>query len=229
MATKSVKCPEESLQKKRRRAQSVFKLLKKEFPQARTALHHENAFQLLIATILSAQCTDERVNMVTPGLFKKYRNAKGFAEANPAELEQDIRSTGFYRMKTRSIIGCCKALLERFSGEVPNRTEDLVTLPGVGRKTANVVLGQAFGIASGVVVDTHVHRLAQRLCFSKADTPEKIEEDLMELFPKKQWIALGSMLILHGRKTCTARSPKCPVCVVQELCPSARTFLAKMT
>lgn len=229
MAGKSIKCPEESLQKKRRRAQSVFTRLKKEFPRARTALHHENAFQLLIATILSAQCTDERVNMVTPGLFKKYRTARAFAEANPAELEQDIRSTGFYRMKTKSIIGCCKALVERFGGEVPKAMEELVTLPGVGRKTANVVLGQAFGIASGVVVDTHVHRLAQRLCFSQADTPERIEEDLMNLFPQKQWIDLGSMLILHGRTTCRARAPQCGVCVLQKHCPSAALYLSRST
>lgn len=219
---------QETIEQKKTRAQRIFKLLKKEFPNARTALHHENAFQLLIATILSAQCTDERVNMVTPGLFRKYRDARGFAAANPSELEQDIRSTGFYRMKTKSIIGCCKALVERFGGEVPNRMEDLVTLPGVGRKTANVVLGQAFGIASGVVVDTHVQRLAQRLGLSEADTPERIEEDLMKLFPKKQWIELGSMLILHGRKTCTARSPRCPSCVLQEECPSAEHFLAKL-
>ncbi len=217
----------EHLEDKKSRATHIFKLLKKEFPNPRTALHHQNAFQLLIATILSAQCTDERVNMVTPGLFKKYKSAKGFAEANPAELEADIRSTGFFRMKTRSIIGCCKALVERFGGEVPNTLEELVTLPGVGRKTANVVLGQAFGIASGVVVDTHVHRLAQRLGFSTEDTAEKIEEDLMKLFPKKHWIDLGSMLILHGRRTCTARSPKCATCVVQEYCPSAELFLPK--
>jgi endonuclease-3 len=217
----------ESLEDKKSRAQNVFKLLKKEFPNPRTALHHQNAFELLIATILSAQCTDERVNMVTPGLFKKYKNAKGFAEANPAELEQDIRSTGFFRMKTKSIIGCCKALVERYGGEVPNTLDDLVTLPGVGRKTANVVLGQAFGIASGVVVDTHVHRLAQRLGFSEADTAEKIEEDLMRLFPRKQWIDLGSLLILHGRKTCHARAPKCAACVVREHCPSAELFLAQ--
>ncbi len=217
----------ESLEDKKSRAQRVFKILKKEFPNPRTALQHQNAFQLLIATILSAQCTDERVNMVTPALFKKYKNAKGFAEANPAELEQDIRSTGFFRMKTKSIIGCCKALVERFGGEVPNNLNDLVTLPGVGRKTANVVLGQAFGIASGVVVDTHVHRLAQRLGFSEADTPEKIEEDLMKLFPKKQWIDLGSTLILHGRKTCHARSPKCTECVVRDHCPSVEQFLGK--
>jgi endonuclease-3 len=203
------------------RAQEVLARLKVQFPRAQTALEHENPFQLLIATILSAQCTDERVNMVTPALFKKYKHAKGFANANPTELEQDIRSTGFYRMKAKSIIGCCQRLVERFGGEVPSTLDALITLPGVGRKTANVVLGQAFGIASGVVVDTHVHRLAQRLGFTKQDTAEKIEEDLMQLFPKRYWIDIGSVLILHGRTICNARSPKCSECVVAELCPSA--------
>ncbi len=206
---------------KRQRAQHIFRLLKKEFPHPITALHHENAFQLLIATILSAQCTDERVNMVTPGLFKKYRTPQAFAAAHPAELEQDIRSTGFYRMKTKSIIGCSKGIVDRYGGEVPVKLEELVTLPGVGRKTANVVLGQAFGIPSGVVVDTHVHRLSRRLGFTDQDTPEKIEADLTELFPKKQWIDLGTVLILHGRKTCIARVPRCENCLVSHLCPSA--------
>ncbi len=210
------------------KALEVFKLIKKQFPLPKTALGHESAFQLLIATILSAQCTDERVNMVAPGLFKKYKNVKAFVAANQAELEQDIRSTGFYRMKTKNIIGCCKGLVERFGGEVPKTLEELVTLPGVGRKTANVVLGQAFGIASGVVVDTHVHRLSQRLGFTKQDTPEKIEEDLMSLFPKRYWIDIGSVLILHGRKTCNARSPKCAECVVVKLCPSAEGFLKQL-
>lgn len=206
---------------------TILQIIKKQFPHAHTALEHQNAFQLLIATILSAQCTDERVNMVTPGLFQKYKNAKGFATANPAELEQDIRSTGFYRMKAKNIIGCCKGLVERYGGEVPNTLEELVTLPGVGRKTANVVLGQAFGIASGVVVDTHVHRVSQRLGFTKHDTAEKIEEDLMRLFPKRYWIDIGTVLILHGRKTCNARSPKCDECVVAMLCPSAGKFAPK--
>lgn len=221
----TTKAHKESSGKKKERSQQIFKLLKKEFPHPITALHHENAFQLLIATILSAQCTDERVNMVTKELFKKYRNAKALATANPAELEQEIRSTGFYKMKAKNIMGCARALVERFGGEVPDKLEELVTLPGVGRKTANVVLGQVFGIASGVVVDTHVHRLSQRLDFTVADTPEKIEEDLMAVFPKRQWIDLGTVLILHGRKTCKARSPKCPECKVSELCPSAEMFL----
>lgn len=215
----------ESDEDKRVRSQEIFKILKKEFPHPITALHHHSAFQLLIATILSAQCTDERVNMVTPELFKKYRNAKAFAEADQAELEEAIRSTGFFRMKAKNIIGCSKALVEKFGGEVPKTIDELVTLPGVGRKTANVVLGQVYGIASGVVVDTHVQRLAQRLGFARAETPEKIEQELMALFPKKQWIDLGTLLILHGRKTCTARSPKCQACAVASLCPSAQVLV----
>ena len=208
------------------RAVQILKLLRKQFPQPKTALLHENPFQLLIATILSAQCTDERVNMVTKELFKKYRSPKDFAGANVAELENDIKSTGFFRMKTRNIVGCSKALLELHGGKVPDSMEELVKLPGVGRKTANVVLGQAFGIASGIVVDTHVHRLAQRMGFTKQDTPEKIEEDLMKVFPKRNWISVGSILILHGRKTCSARKPNCLACPVSKLCPSAELFLA---
>ncbi len=206
------------------RSQEIFKLLKKEFPHPITALHHQNAFQLLIATILSAQTTDERVNMVTPGLFTRYKTPKALAEANPAEVEQEIRSTGFYKMKTKSIMGCARGLIDRFAGEVPKLLDELISLPGVGRKTASVVLGQVYGIASGVVVDTHVHRLSQRLGFSEADTAEKIEQDLMALFPQSQWIDVGTLLILHGRKTCKARSPNCPECVVNNLCPSAGLF-----
>ncbi len=215
----------ESPEARQSRAQKIFKLLKKEFPRPITALHHQNAFQLLIATILSAQTTDERVNLVTKTLFTRYKTAKALAEANPSEVEQEIRSTGFYRMKTKSIIGCSKGLIDRFGGEVPKSLEELISLPGVGRKTANVVLGQVFGIASGVVVDTHVHRVSQRLGFTEADTAEKIEQDLMALFPQTQWIDIGTLLILHGRKTCKARSPSCPECVVRELCPSAGIFL----
>jgi endonuclease-3 len=212
----------------RPRALKVLHRLIEEFPRPKTALGHENPFQLLIATILSAQCTDERVNMVTPGLFKRYPTAKHLAQANPAELEQEIRSTGFYRMKAKSMIACSKALLERHGGDVPSHMDALVGLPGVGRKTANVVLGQAFGIASGVVVDTHVHRLSQRLGFTKADDPIKIEQDLMALFPQQDWINVGSVLILHGRRTCNARNPKCPACRVAGLCPSAEAFLKKL-
>jgi endonuclease-3 len=215
----------ETPEHRRSRAAAILRLLKKEFPHPATALLHGNPFQLLIATILSAQCTDERVNKVTPGLFRKYPTVRAFAEANPAELEQDIRSTGFFRMKTKSIIACSTALLEKHGGVVPNTIEDLVQLPGVGRKTANVVLGQAFGIASGVVVDTHVHRLSQRMAFTDADDPERIEQDLRSIFPQKDWIDVGSILIFHGRRTCVARNPRCAECAVCELCPSAGSFL----
>lgn len=209
------------------RAAKILARLRKDFPKPKTALYHDNASQLLIATILSAQCTDERVNMVTKDLFKKYPSPKHFAEAHQAELEQDIRSTGFYRMKTKSIIGCSRALVERHGGKVPKQIEDLVQLPGVGRKTANVVLGQAYGITSGVVVDTHVHRVAQRLGFTTGDDPETIEQDLMGIFEKKVWIDVGSVLILHGRRTCRARNPKCPECSVNDLCPSAKLFVKR--
>jgi endonuclease-3 len=201
------------------RARAILRRLKREFPGATTALSHEDPFQLLIATILSAQCTDERVNMVTKDLFKKYKNAAAFAHANITELEQDIRSTGFYRMKSRNIVGCCKALLDRHKGKVPPTLDDLVALPGVGRKTANVVLGQAFGIVSGIVVDTHVQRLSRRMGFSSEESPEKIETELMSLFPKQSWIDVGSVFILHGRACCNARKPKCLECPVAELCP----------
>jgi endonuclease-3 len=210
--------------KERRRAATVLARLMEAMPGARTALHHENPFQLLIATILSAQCTDERVNMVAPGLFRNYPAAKDFADARQGELESAIRSTGFFRMKARNIIACSKALMERHGGRVPESIEELVALPGVGRKTANVVLGQAFGIASGIVVDTHVHRLSRRLGWTAADTPEKIEQDLMRLIPPADWITVSSVLILHGRKTCKARTPLCAACIVRTLCPSAATF-----
>lgn len=215
----------ETPETRRSRALRILKMLRKEFPRPKTALLHENPFQLLIATILSAQCTDERVNMVTRDLFKKYTSPEEFAGADVAELENDIKSTGFFRMKTRNIIACSKALLERHGGKVPDSMAELVNLPGVGRKTANVVLGQAFGIVSGVVVDTHVHRLSQRMGFTNEDTAEKIEEDLMKVFPKKYWIDVGSIVILHGRKTCTARKPDCAACVVNGLCPSADLFV----
>jgi len=221
--------PAESLEEKQGRAARILSVLRKEFPQPKTALLHQNPFQLLIATILSAQCTDERVNMVTSDLFKKYKVPGDFASANVAELESEIKSTGFFRMKTRSIMGCCKALVENHGGKVPASMEELVKLPGVGRKTANVVLGQAFGVVSGVVVDTHVHRLSQRMGMSGGATAEKVEEDLMQVFPRKDWIDVGSILILHGRKTCIARKPKCLECSVRELCPSAEEFIRKGT
>jgi endonuclease-3 len=209
----------ESPEDRRERALRIVEILGREFPEARTALLHRSPFQLLVATILSAQCTDERVNIVTPILFDRYKTPSDFAAADPAELEGIIRSTGFFRMKAKNIIGCARELEGRFGGAVPPRMEDLVTLPGVGRKTANVALGQAFGIASGVVVDTHVFRLAHRMGFSNEKTPEKVEVDLMEAFPKGTWIEISSSFILHGRRTCPARKPKCDICPVVALCP----------
>jgi endonuclease-3 len=218
--------PQETPDQRIARAGKVLRALLREFPSAKTALTNENPFQLLVATILSAQCTDERVNKVTPALFRKYPTPAHFAALNQPELETEIHSTGFFRMKAKSIIGCSRALMERFNGAVPARMEELVSLPGVGRKTANVVLGQSFGIASGIVVDTHVHRLAQRLGFSTEKTPEKIEQDLVTVFPKRDWIDVGSVFILHGRKTCNARKPRCGECTVRDLCPSADILLS---
>lgn len=221
MPSKPPRSDTERPEAKKSRARKILHRLREEFPRPKTALLHENPFQLLIATILSAQCTDERVNMVTKELFKKYKTPHDIAGANVAELESEIKSTGFFRMKTKSIMGCSKALVEQHGGNVPPSMEELVRLPGVGRKTANVVLGQAFGVVSGIVVDTHVHRLAQRMGFARADTAEKTEVALMEVFPKKDWIDVGSILILHGRKTCGARKPKCLECSVNAYCPSA--------
>lgn len=212
----------------RARAGAIIRRLKKFYPNAKIALRYSDPLELLVATILSAQCTDKRVNMVTPMLFKKYKTPKDYASANPKEFEQEIRSTGFFRAKAKSIIGCCKALVENHGGKVPNRMEDLVALPGVGRKTANVVLGGAFGIVEGIVVDTHVKRLAERLGFSKQSDPEKIELDLMNIVPRKEWIAVGNLLIWHGRKICQARKPKCPECPINDLCPSFELFMKSM-
>jgi endonuclease-3 len=205
----------------RKRAQKILSLLRSEFGDPGTALRFESPFQLLVATILSAQCTDQRVNMVTRELFSRYPSVKDLASISQSELEAIIHSAGFFRMKAKNIIACSRGLLEKHAGEVPPRMDDLVQLAGVGRKTANVVLGQAFGIASGVVVDTHVHRLSSRLRLSTHDTPEEIERDLMEVFPSKDWIDVGSILILHGRTTCKARTPLCASCLLNALCPSA--------
>lgn len=217
----------ESLVQLKRRARKIVAKLKKLYPQPKTALEHEAPLQLLIATILSAQCTDARVNMVTPGLFALYKSAADFANAIPAELEREIRSTGFYRNKARNIIGCCKQLVENHGSVVPNSMEALLELPGVGRKTANCVLGGAFGINSGVVVDTHVERLSQRLGLTRQKNPAKIEEDLVKIIPKGDWYDLSNMLIAHGRKICNARKPNCPDCGLNSLCPSAKRFTAR--
>ena len=202
------------------RVRAILQKLDEAYPNATCALKHANPFQLLIATILSAQCTDERVNMVTPGLFQKYKDAKGFAYANPAEIENDIRSTGFFRNKTKSIIGASKKIVEDFHGEVPKSMEELLTLPGVARKTANVVLGTGFGIASGVVVDTHVQRLSERLDLTKHTDPKKIEQDLMKTIPQDRWISFAHQLIWHGRRVCIARKPRCIDCNLKAICYS---------
>ena len=207
------------------RAKKVIAILRKEYPDPKIALEFSDPLQLLIATILSAQCTDDRVNKVTPALFKKYRTARDFANANQEELEQDIRSTGFFRNKAKSIIACCKAIAEKHDGKVPKTMEELIQLGGVGRKTANCVLGGAYGINSGIVVDTHVRRVSQRLALTLNDDPEKIEVDLMKLVPQPEWFALGNVLIWHGRKVCDARKPDCLNCALHKLCPSAEGFI----
>ncbi len=199
----------------------VIKRLRKTYPNAHCALNHSNAFELLIATILSAQCTDARVNIVTADLFRKYRGPKDFLDVSQAELEKDIHSTGFFRNKAKNIQAACKRIIDVYGGEVPDTMEDLLTLGGVARKTANVVLGNAFGIASGVVVDTHVSRISQLLGLTKSKTPEKIEADLAKLVPKKDWIMFPHWMIHHGRQICIARRPKCAECVLNDICPSA--------
>jgi endonuclease-3 len=204
----------------RERARLAVERLAQTYPKAECALHFENPLQLLIATILSAQTTDERVNQVTPALFARYSTAEDVANANPEEMEGLIQPTGFFRAKTRSIIGCCRGLVERYGGEVPPRMEDLVTLPGVGRKTANVVLGVAFGIP-GFAVDTHVTRLTRRLGLTRNTDPVKIEKDVTAMVPPEQWTELGLRLIMHGRRVCAARKPDCPACVLNDFCPSS--------
>lgn len=215
MAAKATK------QKERERVRKIIRLLRKEYPDARCSLNYTNPLELLVATILSAQCTDERVNMVTADLFRKYRTCEDYLKVPRSELERDIRPTGFYRNKARSIQESCKVLWEKYGGRVPNTLEQLMELPGVARKTANVVLGNAFGIASGIVVDTHVARLASRLGLSKHKDRDKIERDLMELIPKRDWIDFSHLMIYHGRKVCKARKPLCSECVIEKLCPSS--------
>lgn len=203
----------------KRHAVRVAKRLAGAYPDAQCSLRFRSPLELLVATILSAQCTDERVNLVTNDLFRKYRSAADYARAEPAALERDIKSTGFYRSKAKSIQGCCRKLVEEYGGEVPRDLERLVAMPGVGRKTANVVLGTAFGIASGVVVDTHVGRIARRLGLSAEKDPGKIERDLMAQLPPKEWVAFSHRLIQHGRRVCTARRPRCEECSLGRSCP----------
>ncbi|HEV2762033.1 MAG TPA: endonuclease III [Pyrinomonadaceae bacterium] len=205
----------------KQRARKIIRLLRAEYPDARCSLNYESPLELLVATILSAQCTDERGNLVTAELFRKYRSAADYANAPSEELEQDIRPTGFFRNKARAIQGACRLLEEQHGGRVPASVEDLLALPGVARKTANVVLGNAFGVASGVVVDTHVLRVSQRLGLSTHQQPEKIERDLMRLVPESDWISFPHLLIYHGRKVCKARTPLCAECVLEPLCPSS--------
>jgi endonuclease III len=200
------------------RVTAILQKLDEAYPDVTCALVHENPFQLLISTILSAQCTDEAVNRVTKTLFAKYRSPKDFAYANPAELEQEIRPTGFFRNKTKSIMGAGKKITEEFGGEVPRTMDELLTLPGVARKTANVVLGTAFGIAAGVVVDTHVTRLSNRLDLSRNSDPKTIEQDLMQAVPQNKWVLFSHQLIWHGRRVCQARKPKCIECNLETLC-----------
>jgi len=211
----------ESARAKRERTAEITARLRREYPEARTALHFTNAFELLVATVLSAQCTDQRVNAVTPALFRRFPTARALAAAGLPELEELVRTTGFYRNKARAIQALAQALTADHGGEVPPRMEDLRALPGVGRKTANVVLGSAFGQNEGVVVDTHVQRLAGRLGLTRETDPEKIERDLMALVPREDWTVFSHLLIDHGRKVCKARKPECAVCVVADLCPSA--------
>jgi endonuclease-3 len=207
-----------SIEAKRQNARQIVRLLKKQYPDASCALQHQNPLQLLIATILSAQCTDVRVNMVTPALFRRYPDAQSYAQSDSAELEGMIQSTGFFRNKARSIQACCRLLVERWNGQVPGTIEDLVELPGVGRKTANVILGNAFGVP-GITVDTHVGRLSRRLGLTQEADPTKVERDLMELIPKKEWTMFSHRMIFHGRQVCFARKPNCPACMLKRICP----------
>ncbi len=218
----------ETKAQRKERTEQIIKLLKRAYPNAHCALNHSNAFELLVATILSAQCTDERVNIVTADLFRKYRKPADYLKVPAAELQQDIHTTGFFRDKTKSIQGACKMLTEEFGGRVPQTMAELLKLPGVARKTANVVLGVAYGIAVGIVVDTHVTRLSNRLRLTKQKDAGKIEQDLIALVPQKDWIIFSHLLIWHGRKICKARRPLCEECVIEKLCPSSMLKTGKV-
>ena len=208
----------------KKRTTEIIKRLKKAYPDAHCALNHTNPFELLIATILSAQCTDERVNIVTADLFRKCRGPEDFVRVSQEELERDIHSTGFFRNKAKNIKAASQRLIDVYAGKIPQTMDEILTLGGVARKTGNVVLGNAFGIASGVVVDTHVSRLSQRLGLTEEKTPEKIERDLQELVPKKDWVMFSHWMIYHGRQVCNARKPKCHECVLADICPSYQLF-----
>ena len=211
--------PRESAEAKAARSRKIIERLRETYPDAHCELNFSNPLELLIATILSAQCTDKRVNIVTPGLFKRYRSAADFAKAKPAELEEQIKTTGFFRNKAKSIIACCQAIVDRHNGKVPSSMADLIELGGVGRKTANVVLGNAFNVHSGIAVDTHVARLSQRLGLTTEKEPLQIEQVLMKLVPQEEWGLISHLLIWHGRRRCFARNPDCPNCEVFALCP----------
>jgi endonuclease III len=206
------------------RTEKIIKLLEKEYPNAKTALNFTNPLEILLATILSAQTTDVTVNIVTKTLFKKYHNAEDYATADIKELEQDIHSTGFYHNKAKNLQKCCQLLIEKFHSEVPKTMDELLELPGVARKTANIVLFNAYGITAGIAVDTHVTRLSQRLGLTEQKDQNKIEKDLMQITPKEKWMPLTDLLIFHGRQICMARKPKCELCVLNKICPSAFTF-----
>jgi endonuclease-3 len=211
----------ETMDELKARVRDVIRRLKRAYPDAKCSLNHTNPFELLVATILSAQCTDERVNIVTADLFRKYKKPEDYLKVSPRELEKDIQSTGFFRNKTKSIQGTSQMLTEQYGGTVPHTMEELLELPGVARKTANVVLGNAFDIKAGVVVDTHVTRLSHRLNFTQQKTAEKIEQDLIPIVPKKDWVIFPHLLIAHGRKICKARNPLCDQCPVEKQCPSS--------
>ena len=203
------------------RAAEIYEILLAEYPDAKCALKHASPYELAVATILSAQCTDARVNMVTPELFRRYPDPESLADALPQELEEIIRSTGFFRNKTRNLIGMANFLVDEHGGELPRNMKELSALPGIGRKTANVILGNAFGIDEGVVVDTHVKRLSGRMRFTAQATPDRIEKDLMAIFPRRVWTMLAHLLIYHGRQVCLARKPRCNQCAISHLCPSS--------
>ena len=216
-----IKSWKETQEEKKKRAKRIIALLSKAYPTAKCSLDHKNPLQLLVATILSAQCTDKRVNAVTPALFSRFKTAKDYAEAGLPELEKYVRTTGFYHNKAKSVKAAGRALVEGHDGQVPETMEELIHLPGVGRKTANVVLGTGYGIASGIVVDTHVNRIAARLGLSPQTNPGKMEKHLMEVIPTKDWILFPHQLIYHGRAVCRAQRPNCPGCVLNKVCPSA--------
>jgi endonuclease III len=218
-----MKRPEINLEPKQRTAK-VIELLEKEYPKAKTSLNYTNPLEILVATMLSAQTTDIRVNIVTASLFKKYLSPKDYANVDIKELEQDIHSTGFYHNKARNLQKCCQLLIEKFNSQVPKTMDELLTLPGVARKTANIVLYNAFGIISGIAVDTHVNRLSQRLGLTEHDDSAKIEQDLMQITPKEKWMKLTDLLIFHGRQVCNAKKPKCEACVLNKYCPCAFEF-----